>query len=114
MPTIPPKPKTYCGDLEHLSPALAPLTKHNCWVVWNWELRTDKKGEQSWTKPLFQVRYPREYAKSDEPQTWGPFDEALKLVLAQRVQGLGFTLLKCKVAAIDIDHVRDPESGLTA
>src|SRR5215831_18588325 len=114
MPTTPPKPKTYCGDLKHLSPALVPLTKHSCWVLWDWELRTNKDGKQKWTKPLFQVRYPSEYAKSDDPQTWGPFDEALKLVLAKHVQGLGFTLLKCKVAAIDIDHVRDPESGLTA
>jgi len=112
MPT-PSKPKTYCGDLEHMPVALQPLTKEVRWVVWSWELRTNKDGTQSWTKPLWQARNPRWHAKTNDPKTWGAFDDALKLVLARRVQGIGFTLLKSNIAAVDIDHVRDPNTGLT-
>jgi hypothetical protein len=112
MPT-PPKPEALCGDLEHLPAALLPLIKETRWVVWNWELRTNKDGSQSWTKPLWQIRNPSWHAKTNDPKTWGPFDAALKLVLARRMQGVGFTLLKSNIAAVDIDHVRDPKTGLT-
>ena len=107
------KPKTYCGDLEHLSAALQPLTKEKRWLVWDWKLRTAKDGTQKWTKPPLQVRDPRRLAKSNDPKTWGPFSTALALVLARRVAGIGFALANANVAAVDIDKVRDPNSGLT-
>jgi hypothetical protein len=107
------KPKTYCGDLEHLPPALQPLTKEERWLVWDWKLRTAKDGTRKWTKPPLQVHDPRRLAKSNDPKTWGPFRTALALLLARRVAGIGFALANANVAAIDIDKVRDPNSGLT-
>jgi hypothetical protein len=113
MPT-PSKPTTYCGDLEHLPPALMPLTKDDHWVGWRWELRKSKDGTQKWTKPPYQVRNPNRLAKNNDPATWGPFDIGLAWTRKKKLEGLGFALFKSGIAAVDIDHVRDPNTGLTA
>jgi hypothetical protein len=113
MPT-PPKPTTYCGDLEHLSPALMPLIKDDHWVGWRWALRKSKDGTQKWTKPPYQVRNPNRLAKNNDPATWGPFNVGLALARKKKLEGLGFVLFKSNIAAVDIDHVRDPNTGLSA
>jgi hypothetical protein len=74
------KPRTYNGDLENLPPALLPLTAHERWVVWPWELRSTKNGKTKWTKPPRQVRDPSRNARSNDPSTWGSYTEAVAAV----------------------------------
>jgi hypothetical protein len=105
------KPHTYVADIAHLPMALKYLTKLRHWVVWRWELRTRKDGTQAWTKPPFECAYPKEHARSDDPSTWSTYEAAVAAVAAGQADGIGFMLKNSEVAAADIDHVRDAQTG---
>jgi hypothetical protein len=106
------KPKTFCGDLVHLPQALLPLTEKRRWVVWPWELRKSKNGKEKWTKPPRQARDPACNASSNDPDTWGTYDQAVAAVAARNADGIGYMLLGSGIGAVDLDHVvedRDSE-----
>ena len=75
------KPHTYFADLRSLPKALQHLTSLKRWVVWRWIART-QNGETKWTKPPYQCRHPRTSAKSNDPTTWGTYQEAVAAVAA--------------------------------
>jgi hypothetical protein len=104
------KPHTFNGDLVHLPEALTPLTLEQRWVVWRWE-ESGKNGASKWTKPPYQTKYPRRLAKSNDPYSWGTYEDALAAVNAGHAEGIGYMLLGSDVAAIDIDHCADPQSS---
>jgi primase-polymerase (primpol)-like protein len=104
------KPRTYNGDLKNLSPALLPLTAHERWVVWPWELRTTKGGRQKWTKPPRQVRNPSRNARSNDPSTWGSYTDAVAAVDAGNADGIGYMLKGSDIGAIDLDHCVDKDN----
>jgi hypothetical protein len=106
---VTPKPQTFNGDLVHLPEALAPLTGEQRWVVWRWE-ESGKNGAVRWTKPPYQTKYPRRLAKSNDPYSWGNYEDAVAAVNAGHADGIGFMLLGSDLAAIDIDHCADPQS----
>jgi hypothetical protein len=99
------KPKTHCGDLAHLPAALAPLTAERRWVVWPWDLRKSKGGKEKWTKPPRQARDPAYNARSNDPSTWGTYDDAVAAVQHGNADGIGYMLLGSGVGAVDLDHV---------
>jgi hypothetical protein len=101
------KPRTYNGDLAHLPPALQPLTTEKRWVVWPWELRTNKSGKLKWTKPPRQACDPKRNARSNDPSTWGSYDDAVAAVARGDADGIGYMLFRSKIGAIDLDHVID-------
>jgi hypothetical protein len=101
------KPKTYCGDLANLPAALLPLTTERRWVVWPWELRTSKGGKKKWTKPPRQACDPSCTARSNDPITWGSYNDAVAAVAAGNADGIGFMLLGSNIGAIDLDRVID-------
>jgi hypothetical protein len=106
------KPKTFCGNLAHLPQALLPLTEQKRWVVWPWELRKGNGGKEKWTKPPRQARNPAYNARSNDPDTWGTYDEAVAAVAAGNADGIGYMLLGSGIGAIDLDHVaEDGDSG---
>jgi primase-polymerase (primpol)-like protein len=105
------RPRTFNGDLQHLPAALLPLTQEARFVVWRWEWRARKGGGGKWTKPPYQARYPREPAKSNDPATWGNYQDAVAAVAAGSADGIGFMLKDASVGAVDLDHVRDPDTG---
>jgi hypothetical protein len=105
------KPQTFNADLEHLPAVLAPLTKEPRWVVWPWELRTTKSGKEKWTKPPRQARDPSHNARSNDPTTWGTYEEAVTAVRAGNADGIGYMLLNSNVGAIDLDHCVDRDAG---
>jgi primase-polymerase (primpol)-like protein len=105
------KPQTFNADLEHLPAVLAPLTKEPRWVVWPWELRTTESGKEKWTKPPRQARDPSRNARSNDPTTWGTYEEAITAVRAGDADGIGYMLLDSNVGAIDLDHCVDREAG---
>ena len=103
------KPPTFNGDLAHLSAALQPLTSEPRWLVWSWEWRTTKNGKGKWTKPPRQARDPKYNARSNDPSTWGTYDDALAAVQRGNADGIGYALLGSGIGAIDLDHVIDSE-----
>jgi hypothetical protein len=105
------KPRTYAADLSNLPKALQHLTEQKRWVVWPWELRKKKNGEEAWTKPPYQCRNPKTAAKSNDPNTWGTYEAAVAVVTAGQADGIGFMLKDSEVAAADLDHVRDVQTG---
>jgi hypothetical protein len=106
-----PKPRTYAGDISHLPQALQPLTKHKRWVVWPWQLRKRKNGEEVWTKPPYQCGNPKAAAKSNDPSTWGTYEAGVATVTTGLADGIGYMLKNSEVAAVDLDHVRDAQTG---
>jgi hypothetical protein len=105
------KPHIYVADIAHLPKALRHLTKQKRWVLWRWEKRVKKSGAETWTKPPFQPRYPQVAAKSNDCSTWDTYDAAIGAVAAGLGDGIGFMLKNSEVAATDLDHVRDAQSG---
>ena len=56
-------------------------------------------------------RNPQEYAKNNDPKTWGTYEEALAAFDAGQCDGIGFNLLGTDIAAFDLDKCRDPVTG---
>jgi hypothetical protein len=107
-----PKPRTYSADLAHLPPALHDLTEQPRWVVWRWDLRTNKKtGKETWTKPPYQCGNRMLAARSNDPATWGTYGRAVQAVAAGNANGIGSMLKGSKVGAADLDHVRNEQTG---
>jgi hypothetical protein len=105
------KPRVYIADLTQLPRALGCITKEMRWVVWRWELRTRKNSGPKWTKPPYHPAFPKMSAKSNTPSTWGTYQEALATVAAGLADGIGFMLKDSEIAAADLDHVRNAETG---
>jgi hypothetical protein len=106
MPTTTNKPHTYIADLAHLPKALEHITALRRWVIWRWEWRKNK-----WTKPPYQCCYPKTAAKSNDPNTWGTYADAIAAIAAGKADGIGFMLKDSELAAADLDHVRDSTTG---
>jgi predicted P-loop ATPase len=105
---VTPKPCTYIADVGNLPRALQHITTLRRWVVWRW---TWDHARAKWTKPPFQCRHVRTKARSNDPATWGTYQEAVAAVLAGQADGIGFMLKDSEVAAADLDHVRDAQTG---
>jgi hypothetical protein len=101
------KPQTHSRNLDNLPPALLPLTEQERWVVWPWELRRSKSGAEKWTKPPRMARYPGQNARSNDPSTWGTYQDAVAAVKAGAADGIGYMLLGSGIGAIDLDHCVD-------
>jgi len=77
-------------------------------VVWKWQ----RNGKDKWTKPPFYAPEPVHRAANNRPTTWSTHHAAVAAVLQGRANGIGFVLTGTKVAAVDLDKCRDPESGV--
>lgn len=100
-------PISFQGDLRNLPDALAPLKELPNWVCWRWKLKVNKKGVRKWDKPPFQPKNPRQFAKSNDPSTWGTYEQALAVFEARNCDGIGFNLSGTDIAAFDIDGCRE-------
>jgi len=108
------RPGTVQGDLANLPKALDALKPLRHWVGWSWEWRVNKGGNGKWTKPLLRPDNPRYHAKSDDPTTWGTYEQALVAFKAGLCDGIGFCLLRSDIGAFDLDKCRDPITGAIA
>ena len=79
------------------------------WMVWNYVTRTNGKGESVRTKVPFDPKS-NKAGKATDPKTWASYDTALHA--SGTYEGLGFALAPPFVV-IDIDKVRNPETGQT-
>jgi hypothetical protein len=99
------RPNTYCGDLAKLPAALHPLCARAQWVIWRLSWRNNR-----WTKPPFRCDDPRRFASSNDPNSWSSYEIAV--AAATDADGLSYMLTpEDYLAAVDIDHVRDPITG---
>ena len=76
-------------------------------MVWRWT----KNGSGKWTKPPFQSRFPSRLASNNLTASWSSHAAAVEAVREQEADGVGFVLTGTEVAAIDLDHCRDPATG---
>jgi primase-polymerase (primpol)-like protein len=81
------KPYTFIANIAALPKALQHLTRQKRWVNWKWELRKNK-----WTKPPYQCSNPALSDKTNDPSTWGSYEEAIAVVAAGKADGIGFML----------------------
>ena len=101
-----------CADLRLLS-ALAPLTRaeHVRWVGWRyeWVEKPGKSGE--WTKVPYQLDGDHK-AANNRPREWSRYQDIWEQYQAGKFDGVGMMLLGLDgFAAIDLDHVRDTQTG---
>ena len=102
------KPVTHQADLAKLPRALLPLIERPQWVIWRW---TPKPGG-GFQKPPFMATRPERHASITDPDTWTEYATALAAVQAGHGDGLTYVLTKQEnVAAIDMDHCRDADTG---
>jgi putative DNA primase/helicase len=106
MDRRPPRPDTFNGDLDKLTPALAHLKDKKIWVCWCWYWDGKK-----WTKPPRRVDDPTRNASSADPSTWGSHAQAVAQVNAGRADGVGIALMGCDVGGVDLDHCCDVETS---
>jgi len=88
-----------------LPAALNPLKQYNHWVIWRWE--RDEKGDL--TKVPYQARRPKIKAETNDPSTWGYYNEAE--AAAHTADGIGFVLTDGDIAAFDLDDCRNATTG---
>ena len=82
------------------------LKERDQWAAWRWECRDDK-----WTKPPLNPSTGY-YARNNDPDTWGSFDEALWRMRRDRLPGIGFMFHPDDgLAGVDLDDCRNPRTG---
>jgi predicted P-loop ATPase len=92
--------------LDRLNPILPAALKNSpSWVCWRAEQRKGK-----WTKVPYNPSHPSEMAKSNDPQTWGTFEEACESFESgqPRKDGVGIVLVD-DLVGYDLDVKDDPE-----
>jgi putative DNA primase/helicase len=83
------------------------------WVGWRYFRVRSREEGWKWSKLPVQAMTGRN-AKSNDPKTWAPFDEALAYHQAHRstVDGVGFVFAESDpFAGVDLDDSLDPASG---
>jgi hypothetical protein len=99
------KPNVCGGDLANLPAALRPLRARAQWVIWRLTWRHGR-----WTKPPFRCDEPDRFASSDDPSSWS--SHAVAVAASVHGDGITYMLTPAEdLAAVDIDHVRDPITG---
>lgn len=86
------------------------LKKLDRWVNWRFEIRNGKATKV----PINPATGGR--AMSDNPATWGTFEDALQHVNDVskdniKIEGIGFMFSGDGILGVDIDHCKDPETG---
>lgn len=103
------KPATIQADLGNLPAVFWPYQDLRIWTTWSWVYVKER-----WTKPPFQPN--GLHAKSQGPETWCTYADALDTVQNGKADGIGIMLhgMKSLEIAIDIDHCRDLATGVIA
>lgn len=105
------RPASYIAPSAASIPPELKATPH--WVAWRYEQRIDKKtGELKPTKVPVNPRTGRN-ASSTDPRTWGTFEQAWSRYERDALDGVGFVVTQdAGIVGIDVDHCRDPETGV--
>jgi primase-polymerase (primpol)-like protein len=84
------------------------LQEYSNWVNWRLEKRDGKQAKIPVDPKSGQN------ARSDNPETWGTFSEAVKYLTAnkKKVAGIGFEFTGSPFSGIDLDRCLDPQTGV--
>ncbi len=93
------------------------ITEETRWVVYRLEEVTNSKGERKQTKVPYQAvsaysKASARKASSTNTQNWRTFKQAVAAYNAGGWDGIGYMFEGSGFVGIDLDHVRDPETGL--
>src|SRR5215208_6272265 len=81
-------------------PALGELRQRPQWVAWNYVWKADKA---KWDKPPINP-HTGKAAKTNDPRTWGTYEEAAQYARAHGLPGVGFVLTEeDDLTGIDLD-----------
>ena len=108
-PELPRQPQTLPVQLERIPPALKELPR---WVGWHWTFNQAKPGGHhgGWDKPPLNPRTGK-LAATNNPATWGSYQEAVNIMTRQPLDGIGFNLFGLDNIVIhDLDNCRSPET----
>jgi putative DNA primase/helicase len=89
------------------------LREREQWVNWKYSRVRQRDGTWKWSKIPVQAVTGRN-AKSNDPKTWAPFDEALEYYQAHRttIDGIGFVFAESDpFCGVDFDDALDPHTG---
>jgi len=81
------------------------LKKLDRWVNWRFEERNNKPTKV----PINPMNGGR--AMSNNPATWGTFEDAVKNAYTEGNKGIGFMFSGDGILGVDIDHCKDTETG---
>ena len=85
------------------------MKKYDHWVCWKSKQRENGKSTKVPINP-FNGRY----AKTNDPTTWGSFEDAESCYRSNGFDGVGFVFSnRDDLVGIDLDNCLDPESGKT-
>jgi putative DNA primase/helicase len=109
------RPEALTVEPENIPGALKALPQ---WLVWDYVEDVDPEtGESDWDKPPLNART-RRHASSTDPSTWCDFSTALGAYRHWDLSGVGLVLHVPRghkgdmLVAIDLDHCRNPETGV--
>jgi hypothetical protein len=87
------------------------LRSHCQWVCWKYELRKNKDETAKWTKvPVNSITGNK--AKSNSPDTWSSFDEAITYHQKGNTAGIGFVFsVDDEFCGVDLDDALDRPTG---
>src|SRR5262245_32432514 len=105
MSQPPTKPETCNGDVSKLPPALDHLRKQKIWLCWSWCWNGKK-----WKKQPRRATNPDALASTSDPSTWSTDEQAVKQVLADKADGIGFAVKESGIGGVDLDHCCDIET----
>ena len=88
----------------------AAMREASRWVCWKAVPKERKDGTGYLDKKPVNARNPSASAKTNTPETWGTFTEAVGSLKRAGVAGIGFCLNEGWLG-IDLDAVRDPATG---
>jgi len=91
--------------MKDLDQFINELKNYTQWVNWGVDLNNPKT-------PYNPVSlHP---ARTNDPSTWGNITQAVERIQTNRAQGLGFVFNNNGLVGVDLDTVRDPETGAIA
>jgi putative DNA primase/helicase len=89
------------------------LTRLPQWLCWRKEL--DEKGKPTKVPSSARSRDKLVAGSSTDPHTWGTYDAAVGITNKFGLNGVGFAISESDgLSLIDLDHCRDPETGIIA
>src|SRR5262245_42140226 len=103
---------TECPDwLEADMNGVPPLLRALGWIGWRAEAGDDGR----WRKPPYQLAQPSVLASNADPRHWGNEGDVreIQIMAPDLFDGFGVALIEsANITCIDIDHVRDPDTGV--
>lgn len=81
------------------------LRDHDTWIVWRLERRDGDETKVPYNPTS------GDHASTTDPTSWTGFDTAREAVEHRDFDGLGFVFTSTPYMGVDLDHIRDPETG---